>query len=494
MDHHEMFAQNLKKIMKQLNVSNAQLSRAIGVDPSLVSRWLKNGCNGRNATIYAISIAKYIVEKYISPENAAWLSAELTSVPLPDTAPETARIALWLNPDADVSSILKEERFTNLLVLDSFRGAVSQKAAHPDMKTASSGSPIPMFDVQTGVTGIAGILWKELDQLQNGSEIDIYLSSETVVSATDNQIIEMLRNVMDRKHIKMRILVQSANNSAASSKLVAAYMPLLILGNLQLSMIQGTPQTFITTMNILISDRCVVTVTEVAQRSASPVATVIRESGIINDIKENFERSLRYARPMMVAYNDSFARNIIETFFDEFGTPGSLDIIKCGLNPLYMTIEQFGKILRDIGHKGDKYNWRYQEFVRFKGAMDEVFKESRYREVLSLPKLYEIAETGRCKMPSMYFMESGVWYLDALDCVSVLNGYIRYLQEVPNFSVALLDDESLIMPNSCWHIKNNKHILIHSWDTDEPIMVYSDQILIIDEFQRHFDHMWGTDQ
>ena len=37
------FSMKLKTLMTQLDISNAQLARGLHVDPSLVSRWLKNG-------------------------------------------------------------------------------------------------------------------------------------------------------------------------------------------------------------------------------------------------------------------------------------------------------------------------------------------------------------------------------------------------------------------------------------------------------------------
>ena len=193
---------------------------------------------------------------------------------------------------------------------------------------------------------------------------------------------------------------------------------------------------------------------------------------------------------MMTAYNDSFARNIIEIFFEEYGVPGSMDVIKSGMNPMYMTVEQYGRVLREYNHPEDQYEWRYSEFIRFKSAMDMVLQTSRFREVLSLSKLREIAETGMCRMPSMYFMEAGTWNLDAQDCVNIFDGYINYLENIPDFQVILLEDEQLFSPNSCWHIKNNKHIMIHSWNIDEPMMVYSDQLMLIDEFQQHFERLW----
>ena len=72
----------------------------------------------------------------------------------------------------------------------------------------------------------------------------------------------------------------------------------------------------------------------------------------------------------------------------------------------------------------------------------------------------------------------------------LFEGYIHYLETVPNLQVMLVEDDRLFSPNSCWHIKNNRHIMIHSWNTDEPMMVYSDQLMLINEFQQQFDRLW----
>ena len=335
------------------------------------------------------------------------------------------------------------------------------------------------------------MLQDELNGIEPGTVIDIYLSSESSAAAVDRNILAVLSAAVDRSKLSVHMLVETSNNSRMASRLISAYMPLLVQGQLTFSVIQGTPQTFTISMNIVIPERAAVIVTEAVQRHATAVGTVIHNRDIVRDMADSFESSSRYARPMMTAYNDSFARNIIEIFFEEYGVPGSLDVIKSGMNPMYVTLEQYAKILHEYGHPEEQFIWRYSEFVRFKAAMDEVLKTSRFREVLSLTKLREIAETGQCRMPSMYFMEAGTTYLDEEDCVNIFDGYIHYLETIPDFHVVLLEDEQLFIPNSCWHIKNNKHIMIHSWNIDEPMMVYSDQLMLIEEFQRHFDSLWA---
>ena len=463
------FSRKLKMLMVQLNITSAQLARGLNVDPSLVSRWLKNGCGERKAAEHAMAIEGYVLRRRLSPENRAWLTAE-TGGPL-----TTGRIAHWL----DSRAVVLDEEDRNPLLVDSFHSAV-EKQPEPDA----------LFVAVDGTEKIVSLLRGELIALPEGAVIDIFLSSEASSFAVDSRFIAQLHAAVEGQKQVIHVLVQSANNSSMASRLISAYMPMLVQGQLTLSIIQGTPQTFTITTNIILPGRAAIIVTEAVQPRVTAVGTVVRDPAIVQDVQDSFKNSQRFARPMMAAYNDSFARNIIEIFFEEYGVPGSLDVIKSGMNPMYMTVEQYGKVLREFDHPEDQYAWRYSEFIRFKSAMDAVLQTSRFREVLSLTKLRQIAEAGACRMPSMYFMEAGTCTLDAQDCVNILDGYIRYLMTIPDFQVILLEDEQLFSPNSCWHIKNNKHIMIHSWNIDEPMMVYSDQLMLIDEFQQHFERLW----
>lgn len=481
-----VFAQNLKKLMTQLKISNVQLAKTLNVDPSLVSRWLKYGCGKRRGADHAMAIEEFVLRRNLSPENKAWLSSEIGK-PLftGTTTVSTGSIANWLYPsDAYSEYIAVDNDFPNLLLVDSFHSSVEINSVQ---ETTVQNQ---VFAACEGTDRIAALLQDELNGADPGAVIYIYLSSESSAAAVDKNILSVLSVATGRLKLSVHMLVETSNNSSMASRLISAYMPLLVQGQLSISVIQGTPQTFTISMNIVIPGCAAVIVTEAVQRHATAVGTVIHNRDIVKDMAESFENSSRYARPMMTAYNDSFARNIIEIFFEEYGVPGSLDVIKSGMNPMYVTPEQYARILHEYGHPEDQFIWRYNEFVRFKAAMDEALKASRFREVLSLTKLRKIAETGRCRMPSMYFMEAGTTYLDAEDCINIFDGYIHYLETIPDFHVVLLEDEQLFVSNSCWHIKNNKHIMIHSWNIEEPMMVYSDQLMLIDEFQRHFDSLW----
>jgi len=488
-----VFQKNLKALLQHFEVSNVQLAKTIGVDNSLVSRWLMGSRSIRKFPEYAERIASFFASRLMSEQDVLWLklivTAQYPEAQIGGMAALKQWMAYWLYPKTDWKA---SQSFSGkempIVLMDSFSSAIGPKDEVADAVMTAQENEIP-YDVKAGYAEIALLLRCKLAAAQEKSQISIYLSSENVLSAIDKGIVGVITEFSASNEHHVCILIQSSNNSQANSKLFAAYMPLLVTAQLEFMAIQGTPQTFTTSMTILIQDTCAITIHETAMGSSPPVATVINERRHLIDLHESYERSKRYARPMMNVFNDSFARNIIEIFFEEYGVPGSLDVIKDGLNPMFMPVERFGKIVIDMGIKGSEHAWRYSEFTRFKNAMNEVLRESSFREILSLSRLREIALTGTCRMPGMYFMNMGVWTIGADDCVSILEGYIHYLKTEPNFSVVILDDESLFKPNSCWHIKNNKHIMLHSWNRDDPVMIYSDQLILIDEFQNHFNKL-----
>ena len=489
-----VFQRNLKALLQHFEISNAKLAKTIGVDNSLISRWLVGSRSIRRFPEYAERIAAFFVSRLVSEQDILWLkliiTAQYPESQIGGMADLKQWMAYWLYPKCEWKASGQSAKVeTPILLMDSFSRAMNA-AEDAFGADASDFENEVRYDVKAGFAEITLLLRCKLATATPGSQISIYLSSENLLSAIDKGIVGVITEFSAANGHHVCMLIQSSNNSQANSKLFAAYMPLLVTAQLEFMAIQGTPQTFTTSMTILIPNQCAITIQETAMGSSPPIATVINERRHLIDLAESYERSKRYARPMMNVFNDSFARNIIEIFFEEYGVPGSLDVIKDGLNPMFMPLEQFGKIVTDMGIIGGEHAWRYNEFARFKASMDEVLRASSFREILSMSRLREIALTGTCRMPGMYFMNMGIWTIDAEDCAAILDGYISYLQNEPNFSVVILNDEALFKPNSCWHIKNNKHFMLHSWHRDDPVMIYSDQLMLIDEFQKHFDQLW----
>ncbi len=78
---------------------------------------------------------------------------------------------------------------------------------------------------------------------------------------------------------------------------------------------------------------------------------------------------------MLNIYGDDFSRNILEIIYQEFCTPGALDVVKDNVNPMYLTEEAYNRVLRTRGHSEAEYAWRSVEFTRPAAAGEAVENE-----------------------------------------------------------------------------------------------------------------------
>ena len=476
----------LKELLEQLGMTHRRLADEIHIDPAMISRWCKRGFGKRRVSHNVMLVGEYVAAVHMTPENHSWLCSRLG---LPETAMPTAQqVALWLVPE--LASELQERKNLSQLPKESLRPELVGSFYQAIEETRQADTHQSDFSAAVGASAFTSLLRNEAQECPDGTLAQVFLTSEGMTCVLEQDFLYCLRTLSNERGIRWKLLVQCGSDSASTGKLVSAVLPLIVQGALEMDVMHGVPATLTAQMQIILPGKSALLVTEIMRGKHEVLTSVTRESKALEDMSKAFEESLLLARPMLKIYDDSFARNIVETFFAEYGVAGHLDVIKSGMNPMYYTPEQYGVILRKLGHTGEQYDWRYQEFERFKAGMDQILETSRSREILCLPKLREIVSTGVCRMPAMYFFSPGIWKLDAEDCLALLDGYIHYLEAFPQFQVILLEDEALFMPNSCWHIKKDRHIMIHSWDIDNPLMVYSDEMLLIDEFQNHFDGLW----
>jgi hypothetical protein len=266
----------------------------------------------------------------------------------------------------------------------------------------------------------------------------------------------------------------------------------LVSGHIQLSVVHALTQTVTNQMHLIIPGIAAMLVTETTGVVAPPVAVVIKEPSFVSEIQKSFEQAGRYAQPVLNIYGDDFSRNILEILYREFCTPGALDVVKDNINPMYMSEDAYNHVLCAHGYNEAEYVWRSAEFTRFKSGMDQTLRGgSVFREILSLSRLKQIVQDGFCRMPGLYFMKKGFALLDAQGCIDVLNGYIRYLETVSNFHLLILDEITMLHSDNCWQLKQNHHLAINHWSGPEPVMIHSDQLLLLREFQSHFEQMWA---
>jgi hypothetical protein len=346
--------------------------------------------------------------------------------------------------------------------------------------------------VKLGCLDMALELEPILDGLPNKSAVNIFLSSDQITTMVNEDIVALMLRMIVKNELKTRLVVCVSGDTQAMSALIDNYMGVLVSGHIRLSVVHGLTQTVTNQMHLIIPGTAAMLVTETPGITAPPVAVIVREPSFLADIQKSFDQTARYAQPVLNIFGDDFSRNILEILYQEFCTPGALDVVKDNINPMYMTEDAYNRVLHAQGHNEAEYAWRSGEFTRFKSGMDETLRGgSVFREILSLTRLNQIAQDGFCRMPGLYFMNKGFVLLDAQGCIDILNGYVRYLETVPNFHLLILDDIATLHSDNCWQLKQNHHLAINHWSGAEPVMIHSDQLILLREFQAHFDRLWA---
>lgn len=477
--------EHFRRILDYLGMTNLSLAKALNMDPSIISRYLSGQRRLLASSPQLEAVADFILSHSQRIQDMEWLKEQFALDGLPTDISTVYRfkqnLIIWLATDGD-----KLRKNLGASLPGDIAGSSSPEVrlARPQVLEADR-------DIKVGCLEIVLALRPALSALPDRATVDIFLSSDQIATIVNPDLAALLMEMVAHRDLSLRIVVCVSSNTQAMSRLLDTYMPALVTGHIILSVVHGMTQTVNNTMQLIIPNSYVLLVTETAG-NAPPIAMEIRSVDFVAETEASFDIAARYAQPVLNLYGDDFSRNILEILYMEFCTPGALDIVKDSINPLYMPAAAYNRFLAARRHSPEEYAWRSAEFARFKSNMDQVLAGgSCYREILSLNRLNDIAQRGVCRLPGLYFMERGYLDLDTEGCLAILNGYAEYLENTPNFQLLILDDLTILHQNNCWHLKQNQSLAINYWSGREPMMVHSNQLMLLREFQTHFDRLWA---
>lgn len=475
-------AENLKSLMAYFGMSNKELAQALNIDPSLVSRWLSGQRRILAASPPMEAMAEYFLSLSQRIDDVSWLKKQFEAARLPTDLSSVNRtkqnLIMWLASDGESL----RRNLGNTPTPAANKAQAQEKAA----VIAGGGT------LSVGCLNIAWVLEPLLFAIPKGGTVDLFLSNDQLATVVNGDLAALLHRAAEQSDSVIRMVVCVSGDTQAMSRLIDAYMSSVISGRIQLFIVHGMTPTVTNQMYLIVPDKAAVLVTETPSKAAQPVASVVTDADFVAEMQKSFAATFRYAQPILSIYGDEYTRNILEILFMEYCSPGGLDVVKDSINPMYMSREGYERFLKTRGHSVEEYAWRSAEFARFKAGNDAVLQAGAlFREIIPLSRLKQIAQDGFCRMPGLYFMERGYTKVNAQGCLDILNGYIRYMETMPDFQLLILDDIAPLHADNCWHIKENQSLALNDWSGELPVMIHSDQILLIREFQSHFDKLWA---
>jgi len=483
---------NLRAILEYYEIQNRELAQAINVSPSMVSNWVQGKRALRTSSGSVVAIADYILSKRLpTSRDITWMKKQFEqagiSTDFDSTSDIRRSLIIWLSDDGPE-------------VLEIFKGteSIHIENEQPDLSGAQylhSIGPAGRiysndYSARAGVVDISLRLGRIFETIAENVTIDICLSSETASTIIEDVFIAEIIKAFKKKGLRIRMLVALSVNSTALSRIINSYSQLIVNGNMEIYTSHGMLQPMIYQTSIFIPGTCAVSITELPDSYSPPVAVFITENQFLKDAADGFDRIVRLAQPLMRFYPESLIKNIGDLLYREFVDEGDLDILSDTVNPFVLGYKDYSEILEQQGFKASALEWRKEEFLRMKDGFENNLKSGAiFREIIPLEYIKKMVTNGSCELPSVYFMNQGKTLIGQKSCVSLLKGYVRMLEEYPNYHLAIahqLDENE----HSARHIKRNRHILLYPWKNAQPAMIYSEQMIMIHEYQTHFNDLW----
>lgn len=484
---------NLKALLEYFEIPNRDLAQAINVSPSMISNWVQGKRALRMSSGSVAAIADYVLSKrFLTSRDIAWLKKHFEqagiSADFDSVADIKRNMIIWLADDGqEVLNILQKRE--NICI-------ANEQAETPILpQYLYSIGPAGRiysddYSARAGAVDISLRLGRIFETMDEGLTIDICLSSETVSTITEDVFITEIIKACREKNMRLRMLIALSSNAMAVSRIITAYAQMVVNGSMEIYISHGMLQPMIHQTSIFVPKTCAVAIIELPDSFSPPAALFITENLFIKDAADGFERVVRYAQPLMQFYHENNTKGIVDFFHREYRYEGDLDILSDGINPLMLESEEYIEILKQRDFKGNALKWRSEEYLCIKNGLENNLKSGAiFREIISAEFIKNMVINGTCELPALYFMDTGNARIGHKACIGILKGYIRMLKTYPNYhlSIARQLDEN---QQGTWHIKHGRHITFNPRKEAQPMLIYSDQMIMIHEFQMVFNELW----
>ncbi len=467
---------NLKTVITKFELTNLDVARATGLDPSLISRYISGNRKLKRSSRQAGDIAEFLMTLADTSERIDWLREQLEnagfSTDITSVMSMKNNMIQWISQDGELIS----DGPTELPEADE---PAEEEIGDRNKKIAF------------GALQIAAALEEEFQTLPKGETIDFFLSSDRMSFFTNAVFAVNLRKTVEERGVSVNVVIGMSGDTRYFSKIIETYMGEMVSGKIRFYTFFGATRNVAEQMFCILRNSKVVIVTETSVGSAYPVGTFLNDVDFVQEMSQSFDATYRYSQPLFNIYNDEYVRSMIEVLYTEYCLPGALCVVKDSVNPMYMSFASYCRVLRKDNADDGEYAWKCNEYRRFNDSFESMMANGMpCREIISFKRLNAIINEGKCRMAGVYFLTKGFYDLDLQGCRDILAGYIEYLDKYPNFSLLILDDLPELHNSSCWHVKGTQSVSINDWSGEAPVLCQSGHAALVQEFQKHYESIW----
>ena len=464
---------HLRAVLEHFDIRNKSVAAALNVHPSMITKWLTNdrliGMNSK----YLEPLADYILSRASSAADMTWLEkrfreygikASLASV----TELKTA-LMIWLvsDPNDDPSGLMDLTAGTDRLRADSSQ-----------------------FSAKAGAADISFCLSFSLSQLKPGSTVQLSLSDESLL--LQDAFIHTIRNTAEAFDLRFQMLLSTSGQSGSPARAVNAFLPLIIDGSMNIAVAYRETSFCLDEAAVVMPEYAAMVITTLPDSPALSAALLIHEKTFVRDLGRRIGETFARSQPLLASPERS-SRQQVQTLLRQcYETTGALAVMRDGLNPLVLTEDAFGTYLKSCGYEGEAYDWRIDEFRKRKEAFDGSLKRGMtLRELVPLSLLDDAVTNEVCTIFGEDFLEPGPVMIGCQTCADLLEGYTRYLNLYPDFSLRFIGALPEVFENSLCMVKGNSQVLIAKRRQDDTeAYAVSQQMTFVQGVSQIFEQLW----
>ena len=435
-------------------ITDEALGNALHVDRSTVNKWRK-GTLRLDKAQYADQVADFLVQHL----DRQWL---LSLLNLPETeAPHDAglrgQIVDFLYDDGDI--ILRRATSRHIVF---------------DRQVINNGC---FLGVQ-GLFDALALFSSCLEKKDTRKPVCMYLSSEycgLLLDQNADLLWDYLYEINEGRPV--RIVFERWRETGRVTEIFNRLLPFILQKKVELYYIPSTERFFCYNISFLAENNCMVMTTEPAGGCGTSVSIYVDSQEFVIPMSKVMGKLERLARPVARFIETPRAETTCTNTV--FGEEGDVSALFDGINLLYAAPEEFEALLESCGLS---YQERRHHVRRFKEQQESVKRfltGNMNREIFMLETIDDYITSAKIKIHELSFpvprVKVGLTFLESL-----LRGMMNALDDFENLRILLVRRGDCW--NMVWHMKEDRAILLHCFDGEDRVCIYSENSLFIEYY------------
>ena len=469
--------EHLGLVLEHFDIMQKEAAAAVGVDPAMVTRWKRGTERLAVDSPRMTALVDFLLapNRGIDEMDVRWLRGRFAEAGIETRFTDVAGL---------------RESLTNYLANDGSRIGEAQRERRE--LTLQDQFAI------AGLDEIVELMRAELSRMVEGEVF--YLLSGVGDMVGNSSVLSVLQTAV-RRGSRLRLLLSEppVRQGEPADDVTQALLPLMFSPStiVRFAPAGGAPLVATALSTILLVPGRLCLHLGAPQGGAKPVACGVRERSYLRETERSVSNLWAASTAAFENPHEATPRVVSGRMTHFLHTSSKLRVVSDGLNPLFMPVEAFERMLEDHGVDESECAWRIQAFAREQAAFEErIACGTPYREMTTAVDVQLLREQGGATVYGSTVFDAQ--FVDLPTALEILRGYLRFATLYPQVDVRfgnpcreLSDGLWLLSETLCPQDQDSAGLVCWEWVEGGTRQLLSYHPRVIAAVRELFDDTWG---